>query len=128
MLYATGKWIITITIILTTYRCFTYIVLGLSLCLLHTCKSVLNSVILSFFGHTSLFITDSCKVEFKDPNVLHEFTLTITPGKKVNLFPSFSVQTYCTVFINFYFLNWKEKATGRMGFLSFMSLYQRIIT
>lgn len=71
---------------------------------------------------------DSCKVEFKDPNVLHEFTLTITPGKKVNLFPSFSVQTYCTVFINFYFLNWKEKATGRMGFLSFMSLYQRIIT
>lgn len=83
---------------------------------------------LIIFSLTSLFITDSCKVEFKDPNVLHEFTLTITPGKKVNLFPLFSVQTYCTVFINFYFLNWKEKATGRMGFLSFMSLYQRIIT
>ncbi|CAH3018758.1 unnamed protein product [Porites evermanni] len=24
---------------------------------------------------------ESCKVEFKDPNVLHEFTLTITPGE-----------------------------------------------
>ena len=51
------------------------------------------------FSLTSLFVTDSCKVEFKDPNVLHEFTLTITPGKKVNLFPSFSVQTYCTLYL-----------------------------
>ena len=51
------------------------------------------------FSLTSLLITESCKVEFKDPNLLHEFTLTITPGKKVNLFPSFSVQTYCTLYL-----------------------------
>ena len=26
--------------------------------------------------------TESCKVDFKDPNVLYEFTLTVTPGQK----------------------------------------------
>ena len=30
-------------------------------------------------------LTESCKVDFKDPNVLYEFTLTVTPGQKVNL-------------------------------------------
>ena len=25
-------------------------------------------------------------MEFKDPNILHEFTLTVTPGKKVKSF------------------------------------------
>ncbi|KAJ7373177.1 NEDD8-conjugating enzyme ube2f [Desmophyllum pertusum] len=26
-------------------------------------------------------VPESCKVDFKDPNVLHEFTLTVTPGE-----------------------------------------------
>lgn len=26
-------------------------------------------------------LPESCKVDFKDPNVLHEFTLTVTPGE-----------------------------------------------
>jgi len=29
--------------------------------------------------------TESCKVDFKDPNILYEFTLTVTPGQKVIL-------------------------------------------
>ena len=27
-------------------------------------------------------LTESCKVDFKDPNVLYEFTLTVIPGQK----------------------------------------------
>ena len=27
-----------------------------------------------------IFLTESCQVDFKDPNILHEFTLTVTPG------------------------------------------------
>ena len=30
-------------------------------------------------------LTESCKVDFKDPNVLYEFTLTVTPGQKLIL-------------------------------------------
>ncbi|RMX55342.1 hypothetical protein pdam_00019122, partial [Pocillopora damicornis] len=26
-------------------------------------------------------VPESCQVDFKDPNILHEFTLTVTPGE-----------------------------------------------
>ena len=52
----------------------------------------LLAFILVFF-----FVTESCKVEFHDPNVLHKFTLTIAPGKTVTALPIWS-----TNYVNFY--------------------------